>query len=110
MKCYMVYITTGSTNEAKDIAGVVIREKFAACANILPQMESVYEWEGKICNDKEAVLILKTTQDKLTDLTDCVNELHSYDLPCIVALPIENGSQDFLKWIYNEIHPPKEKK
>lgn len=94
-----VYVTTKDISEAKKIALAVVSEKLAACANILPQMNSIYRWEDKIHDESEAVMILKTTNACFGSLAKRVKELHSYDTPCIVALPIEHGSKEYLDWI-----------
>lgn len=102
MKCFVVYITTSSDEEAADIAGKMVESRLAACGNVLPGMKSVYQWKGNIEQDNETVLILKTAEDKLDALTDEVKKLHSYEVPCIVALPIETGNADYLDWIVEE--------
>lgn len=104
MKVYFVYITTSDATEAEKIGTRLVEEKLVACANILPTMKSIYEWKGKIENASEAVLIAKTTEDHLESLTARVKELHSYELPCIVALPIKGGNQDFLDWVGSQTH------
>ncbi len=101
--CKLIYITTSGIEEAREIAGAMIREKRAACANILPQMESVYEWKDEIQHDSEVVLLLKTTEGQVEGITRRVNELHSYDLPCVVALDLNDGSAPFLNWIRSEV-------
>ncbi|BDA77753.1 divalent ion tolerance protein [Leptospira kobayashii] len=94
-----VYVTVGNLEEASLIAKKVVEEKLAACANILPQMTSFYFWEGKLQEDKEVVLIFKTNESKLESLILRIKELHSYEVPCIVALPIESGNPDYLDWL-----------
>jgi len=98
----LVYITTENPEDAKKIAGPIIQEKLAACANIIPGMNSVYEWKGQICEDSECILILKTRSALVDQLTERVRELHNYECPCIVALPIQGGYEGFLSWITEE--------
>ena len=102
-----VYITTGDVDEARRIAQELVELRLAACANILSRMESVYRWEGKICNENEAVLIAKTKTALLSQLTKKVKSIHSYDCPCIVALPIQSGYSPFLDWIDAETRSPE---
>ena len=94
-----VYVTTGNREEALVIARTVVAEKLAACANILGEVTSIYEWQGEVHEDGEAALILKTRTELFGDLAARIRELHSYDCPCIVAWPIEAGSEDYLSWI-----------
>jgi periplasmic divalent cation tolerance protein len=102
MAVLFVYATAGDTAEARRIARAVVEERLAACANILDGMRSVYWWEGKVQEGSEAVLILKTTEDRLAALLARVKALHSYDCPCIEALPVVAGHQPFLDWVLRE--------
>ncbi|MFT6399923.1 MAG: periplasmic divalent cation tolerance protein [Bradymonadia bacterium] len=102
MKTYFVYVTCASIEEAKTIAMSVVGERLAACANIIPGMESIYWWEGELEQGNETVLVLKTPQDKLGHLMGRATELHSYDLPCIVALEIADASPEYLAWLVRE--------
>lgn len=98
-----VYVTTASGAEAKKIARRVVAERLAACANILTGMTSVYRWKGKMNSARECVLILKTRKGLYKKLERRVKELHSYDFPCIAALPVVAGLAPYLEWINNEI-------
>jgi periplasmic divalent cation tolerance protein len=95
----LVYITTSDLDEARRIAGAVVADQLAACANILPEMESVYRWKGEVQSDNEVVLLLKSRSSLTAKITEKVNSLHSYDLPCVVTLPLSGGSHEFLNWI-----------
>jgi len=95
----MVYITTSSEEEALEIASKVVDEKLAACANILPKMKSVYSWKGESFVDDEVVLIFKTVTSQFEQLKNRVIELHSYELPCVVAIPITHGHEPYLHWL-----------
>lgn len=99
MKTKLIYVTAPSSEEAEKIAGAVVTERLAACANILPGVTSIFEWDEKLCRETEAVLILKTSAERVDELTERIQALHSYDCPCIVVLPIESGNPDFLDWI-----------
>ena len=98
----MIYITASSRDEAKKIGRALVEERLAACANVIDGMESTYWWEGKLAEDREAVLILKTRADLVGALTARVKTLHSYSVPCVVALPILDGNADYLRWVGSE--------
>ncbi len=97
-----VYVTASSRDEALNIGRTVVRERLAACANVIDGLTSVYWWEGAVQEDPEAALVLKTRADRLEALTARVRELHSYTCPCVVALPVLGGNPDFLAWIREE--------
>jgi periplasmic divalent cation tolerance protein len=99
-----VYATAGDAAEARRIGRAVVEGQLAACANIITGMRSLYWWQGKLEEGREAVLILKTTEDRLEALVARVKELHSYDCPCIEALPVVAGHQPFLDWVAQETH------
>ncbi len=103
MKPIFVYITCKDREEAQTIGKAVVQQRLAACANILDGMESIYWWEGKLESSKETILILKSVESKTEALINLVKEVHSYSVPCIVTLPIENGNPDYLKWIREEV-------
>ena len=95
----LVYITATDAEEATKIARALVEERLAACANIFDPMKSVFRWEGEIQEGPETVLIVKTTADRVAALTDRVMTLHSYDCPCVAAIPIDAGNPAFLDWI-----------
>lgn len=95
----LVYMTAPNDDEARSIARVLVEDRLAACVNIMGGMRSVYRWQGEIHEDGEVVLIAKTRRDLVPALTDKVRAIHSYDCPCVVAMPIDGGNPDFLKWI-----------
>lgn len=97
-----VYVTAGDTDEARRIGRAAVEARLAACANVLAGMRSIYWWEGKLTESEEAVLVLKTTEDRLEALIARVKDLHSYDCPCIEALPVTAGYQPFLDWVAQE--------
>ena len=97
-----VYITTESLDEALAIGKALVKERLAACANVLDGAHSIYWWQGAVQEDREALLILKTRAELVDRLIERVKALHSYDCPCIVALPIVAGNPDYLTWIERE--------
>ncbi len=96
---YFVYVTFESESEANKIAKRIVELRLSSCANIFPAHKSIYWWEGELQNSSECAAIFKTTAQKFNALKDEIIELHSYDVPCIVALPIEKGHEPFLNWI-----------
>jgi periplasmic divalent cation tolerance protein len=95
----VVLITCGSEAEAAKIANSLVEERLAACVNIMSPVRSIYRWEGRICDEKEWMLIIKTQKRRFEDLEKKVKSLHSYSVPEIVALPIVEGSGPYLKWL-----------
>ena len=98
----IVYMTASSMEEARTIGRELVASRLAACVNILDNMKSFYWWENEIQEGKEAVLIAKTVNVKVPELIKKVKSLHSYDCPCITAMPIVSGNKDFLDWIGRE--------
>ncbi|KAF1075166.1 divalent-cation tolerance protein CutA [Halodesulfovibrio sp. MK-HDV] len=99
---FIVYMTASTPEEARSIGKELVSQNLAACTNIFPNVESIYKWEGEVQSAHEVVLIAKTSEDKVTALTQAVRKLHSYDVPCIVSLPITGGNPEFLSWIEHE--------
>ena len=97
-----LYVTTEKLDEAWRIGQALVTERLAACANVLPGMQSCYMWEGKLTQSNECVLILKTRESLVDRATARIKTLHSYSIPCVVALPILGGNPDFLAWIGRE--------
>ena len=95
----VVFMTAANGEEATRLAEMLVGAHLAACVQILPEMESVYRWEGKIERQSEVLLIAKTTRGKFDDLEREVRALHSYDTPEIVAVPIVIGSAPYLEWL-----------
>ena len=102
MSQHLVYVTAPTAEEARAIAKTIVSERLAACANILGAMESVYWWDGAVQSEPEVSFILKTKSELLERLIARVKALHSYDCPCVVALPIVAGNPNFLNWIDKE--------
>ncbi len=95
----VVFVTAGSEEEAEKIARNLVTEKLAACVNIVSPIRSLYRWEGKVADDKEWLLLIKTRQSLLPQIEKRLKEWHSYEVPEVVALPILGGSQAYLSWI-----------
>ncbi|WP_414469888.1 divalent-cation tolerance protein CutA [Methanobacterium sp. ACI-7] len=99
-----VYITTSSKEESKNIGKTLVEERLAACVNIVPSIESIYLWKGKIEDDEESLLIAKTKQDNIDKIIKRVKEIHSYETPAILAIPIITGSKDYLDYLDSEMN------
>lgn len=95
----LVFTTAGSEKNAKNIAETLVKLRLAACVNILPKLTSIYRWEEKIETAEEWLLIIKTTRKNFMAVRDAIKEMHTYELPECVSVPIENGSEAYLKWI-----------
>jgi periplasmic divalent cation tolerance protein len=98
----IILTTTGSKEEARKIANALVERKLAACVNIVPNVESIYRWEGKVENAEEWLLIVKTNA-AFARVRDAIKELHSYDLPECVSISIDDGSEEYLQWIVDEV-------
>ena len=95
----IILTTAGSQEEAMKIARALVERKLAACVNILPRIESVYRWQGKVETAQEWLLLIKTQAESFERVRAAVKELHSYDLPECVMLEVSAGSQEYLNWI-----------
>jgi periplasmic divalent cation tolerance protein len=96
-------ITAPSREVAESIARMLVEKRLAACVNILPPVRSIYRWEGKVSEEDEVLLLVKTRPELFsTRLLPAVQEMHPYQLPEIIALPVEAGLEDYLKWVAQE--------
>jgi len=102
MKINLIYITTGSLDEARTIGKELVSHRLAACANIIDNINSIYWWDGEIQDDREVILLAKTKESLVPELIEKVKSLHSYECPCIVSLPILDGNKPFLDWVFDE--------
>ena len=99
MKETITFVTCGSSKEAKTIASALVREHLIACANIVPGVTSVYRWKGKIEQDREWLLILKSKSALSKRLMERVRTLHSYDVPEVLTFPVSGGNPGYLRWV-----------
>lgn len=102
-----VYMTAASDDEADRLAAALVEERLAACVNILGTVRSVYRWRDAVQRDTETALVAKTRADLFDALAARVRDLHSYEVPCIVAWPISRGEPDYLSWIGTETRGEK---
>ncbi len=101
----VVFITAPSQETAVTLGRALVEERLAACANIVPGLRSIYHWQGKVCDEPEVLVILKTRRDLFEALRARARELHPYQVPEIVALPILAGHRDYLDWLAAETRP-----
>ena len=103
----IIYITTGNEQEAELIANTLVEKKLVACANIFP-IKSVYWWEGKIETATEQLVIIKTRRALFVVVRDRILQLHPYKVPEILAVPVEAGSEEYLRWLKESTSPPRD--
>ncbi len=101
----VIFCTAPDAKTAERLAHSLVEEKLAACCNIVPGLTSIYLWEGKVQKDAEVLLIIKSDARLFKALEQKIKDLHPYEVPEIIALPIKQGSQDYLKWIQEVIRP-----
>ncbi len=99
----IILSTAGSESEANKIANELVQRRLAACVNIVPQIQSVYRWQGKVETAEEYLLIIKTTKARSADVQAAIRELHSYDLPECIVISMEDGTREYLKWIEESV-------
>ena len=97
----VVLVTCPSQEVGEKIARAVVEDRLAACVNIVPGLNSVYRWKGKVCQDPESLLVIKTRRTKLSALSRRVKGLHPYSVPEVIALPVIAGSGPYLSWVRN---------
>ncbi len=99
----VIFITTGTNEEAHRIANMLLNQRKVACVNILPKISSLFWWQDKLDSAQESLLIVKTRVSLLSEIVSMVREVHSYDVPEVIALPIIGGNPDYLEWIGKEV-------
>jgi periplasmic divalent cation tolerance protein len=100
----VVFTTLPDAAEASSLAEKLVEAKLAACVQIVPQITSVYFWEGKVKKDNEQLLLIKTAEEKFPDLENFISENHSYDVPEIFAIKSENVSEPYRRWLETYLH------
>ena len=99
MDAVVVVTTVGSEEEANRLAREIVGRRHAACVNIVPGVRSIYRWKGQVCQDSEYLLMVKTLEAEFSEVAETIRELHSYELPEILAFSIQKGDPEFLEWI-----------
>ncbi|MDP6367658.1 MAG: divalent-cation tolerance protein CutA [Nitrospinota bacterium] len=103
----LVLVTTSSEEEATGIAKSLVEEGLAACANIIPRIRSIYRWNGKVQDDPECLVLLKTVLSKVDDLSARVAEQHSYDVSEVISVALDRGRESYLDWLSGCIQPAR---
>ena len=99
----VIFVTTSTEGEAHRIAELLLNQRKAACINIIPKVDSLFWWQGKLDSVRESLLIIKTRASLLHEIVNLVKEAHSYEVPEIIAMPIVGGNEDYLRWIDSEV-------
>lgn len=99
----MVFSTCGSLEEARRIARAIVEARLAACAQVMPEIQSIYRWKGAVEESAEALILFKTTAEKLAEIEKGIAALHSYDTPEIVAVPVSGGAERYLAWLRDSV-------
>ena len=100
---YLVLVTIDSEEAAAAMARALLESKLIACANIVPRIRSIYSWEGKIQDDHESLMLIKTTASRMAEIKAEVQRLHSYDTPEVIGFSIDDGLPDYLRWIEHHV-------
>lgn len=95
----LLYVTAANEEEATKISQTLVEEKLAACTNILGSISSVYRWQGAIETGSEVAMLVKTSTDKASKVIDRIADIHSYETPCILTIPVDGGFGPFLDWV-----------
>ncbi|MDR9391397.1 MAG: divalent-cation tolerance protein CutA [Trueperaceae bacterium] len=97
-----VYVTIDTPENAATLARALVERGLIACANVLPPMRSFFAWDGEVRDEPEVAMILKTREARLDELVEAVETLHPYDVPCVVAWPVDAGAEAYLAWVRDE--------
>ena len=106
VEAYLIYITMADKAQARQMGRFLVESRLAACVNIFDGINSMYLWRGEFQDDQEAVLIAKSTKERVPELIAAVKARHGYDCPCVVTLPISGGNAEFLSWIGEQVGNP----
>lgn len=102
MEYVVIYCTVPNRKEGRDIARILVESNLASCVNIIDKVESIFSWDGEICEEKEAMLIIKTKKELFGKINHSIHRLHSYNVPEVIAVPIIEADETYLKWISHE--------
>lgn len=102
----VIMVTCAGVREAKNIARHLVDARLAACVNISPPVHSIYRWEGKIADDREYQLFVKSTRELFPEIKAAISKIHSYHTPEIICLPVVDGSRNYLQWVGDSVRKP----
>jgi len=100
----LVYITVANEADGKNLAHLALQKRLIACANLYPEIKSIFEWQNELKIEKESILIFKTTEEKYNKLEELILKNHTYETPCVLKLPIVEGNKKFLNWIKETVN------
>ena len=103
MQALVVFCACESEQQALAIAEALVEGRLAACVNVLPRVRSIYRWQGKVERAEEFLLLIETTEERFAALRECIEQLHSYDTPEIIAMPVVAGSEKYLAWLGEQV-------
>ena len=101
---FVILVTVANQEEAARIGEGVVNAKLAACANVIPGIQSIYRWKGKVVKSQEVMLILKSTKARYSALEKTIKAMHTYETPEIIASPVKEGLDRYLRWVRAETH------
>jgi periplasmic divalent cation tolerance protein len=104
----LIMTSVGTEQQAVEISEELIARRLATCINIVPCLRSIYRWKGKICEDTEHLLLIKTPQRLFDEVSAAIREFHSYELPEILGFPITNAETNFHEWVLKMVHPSED--
>lgn len=99
MDALLVISTAGSEKEARRVARNLVEDRLAACVNVIPGISSFFYWEGKLCQEKEALILIKTVDNKSKKIINKIKKIHSYEVPEMIFLRVDGGEKNYLKWL-----------
>ncbi len=102
MEYIIIYCTVPNKKEGREIARTIVRHKLASCVNIVDKIESIFSWDGEMCEEKEALLVIKTRKELFDKVNISIQKLHSYNVPEVIAMPIIDGDKTYFEWISHE--------
>ena len=102
MDIIVIYCTVPDKKLAKDITKILMKHKLAACVTLIDKVQSIFSWDGEVCEEKEVLMMIKTRRTNYAKIKLVIEDLHSYTVPEIIALPIVDCSEDYLKWLVKE--------
>jgi periplasmic divalent cation tolerance protein len=102
VKTIVIFVTAGTTEDARKIGQTLVEEGKVACCNIVQPIESIFKWQGKLNIEREALMIMKTREELFDTVAKRIKELHSYEVPEIIAVPITQGAKSYLDWVIKE--------
>ncbi|MCG6948186.1 MAG: divalent-cation tolerance protein CutA [Acidobacteria bacterium] len=108
-KIALVMTSVGTEQQAVEISEELIARRLATCINIVPCLRSIYRWKGKVCEDSEYLLLIKTPEKLFDDVSSAIREFHSYELPEILAMPVSAAEENFHQWILQMVEPDDSK-